>query len=284
MKAFLALAVLATSVSAVAASREIQDLMYLPNAGTVYGFSDFNYVDIKIGGDDFTNDSDGFALTQTVGYAPTDRLSVQGTLGYTKSDSESKSGGTSEDSEAKGIRDPNVQVKFRAMDEDFRLDLIGGAIISLGDSEIDDDGDSNYYQGGHSLFAGAQIGKKTDYSQWAILAQLQHNMKSTTDEDSAGKVKDDAHNQLTLEASLLTKIAESNYIRTSATALMIEEFEDDNDATYTASTSQTFGAEYRYLFSKDVMLKVGASHGFVSTFKRGRFQNTTYLAGLNYQF
>ena len=44
MKRFLAVCLLTVSTVSIAADRNIYDLMYLPNAGTTFGQTDFNLI------------------------------------------------------------------------------------------------------------------------------------------------------------------------------------------------------------------------------------------------
>src|SRR5690606_11391973 len=101
---------------------------------------------------------------------------------------------------------PTISARFRTMDERFRWDIIGGATISFMDREIDSDNDRNNLQGGHSLFAGTQLGVKTEIMQWALTGAIVHNMKSTTEYDVNGgddvDIEDDANNELLVRGDL----------------------------------------------------------------------------------
>lgn len=279
---FLALAGLMTvSTSVLAADRSIVDLQYLPNAGTTYGFSDFSLLDITAEAFGSRSETTGYSFNQTVGHALTDRLSLQASIGYSSSENESTGSPTTE---VKGISDPSVAAKFRLIDEEFRMDLLVGALISIGDDEVDSSGDSNNLQGGHDISVGTQIGAKKDNFQWALLGQITHNFESTTDDKQSGtKVDDDAHNELTLQAELLTKLSDISFIRTAFSANFVEEYEDENNVESDGSTSYLTNVEYRHLFSKELMFKVGVKK-IDSPSTQAKLSAWTYDAGLNYQF
>jgi hypothetical protein len=293
MKTFLALAVLATSAASYSASRDLYDLMYLPNAGTTYGITELAYVkgefEGKTAGFNFDGDVKGYNFSQTVGHAFTDRLSLQATLDYTKQDADTDvSGLGSQTGTTKGLSDPTISARFRVIDEDFRLDILGGGVISLGDQETDTEtnGDSeiNNRSGGHSLFVGAQLGQKTESFQWSFASILDYNLEGTVDVD--GETEDfDSSKDLSFLADALFKVAESSFIRPFASVEFTEQVELDNGEEETApSTVYELGGEFRHLISKDVMLKASLDYTSTNQASFDDFTYWTFMAGANYQF
>jgi|GEM_PF-5722718 len=290
MKRFIALAILVTTSSSYGASREIYDLMYLPNAGTTYGFSTGQYVSAERESDQLGDlDVKGFNLSQTIGHAFSDRLSLEGSIDYTSLQSDPE-GGEKFDS-SKGISDPSVQLKFRAIDEKFRLDLIGGATVNFMDREVERDGDTNNVQGGHSLFGGAQIGVKADAFQWALGAAIVHNMKATTEFETASgdvEVEDDANNELLVAGNILHKLTEKSILRWDLSARFTESYEDDlNPANETPpQTVYSVGPEYQYMASQDLLLRAGVDYQTFNS-RSGQIDDAdawNFLLGANYQF
>lgn len=286
MKVLLALAVLATSASALAAdNRQIFDLMYLPNTGTTYGFSDFSYLKAELDFGTGTAEISGPAFAQTIGHSFTDRFSFEGQIGYQNYEGENSV--SNDTSETSGLTDPRFTARFRAMDESFRLDVLGGAVVSLGDSETEDNGDSNALRGGSSLFTGAQFGGKSESFQWAMTSLLTHNFESTTDDESNGKTDDDAHNELMLQLDLLAKLGEQSYLRPHVSATFTEAYDDeDGDEVQAANTFYIAGLEFRQVMSTDLMLKAGVDYG-ISNQASGQVDDFTlwrFTAGANYQF
>lgn len=289
MKVLLALAVLATSATALASSSDIYDIQYLPNAGTTYGFSTLDYLQGKIepkGGSD--SKIKGPRFEQTIGHSFSDRLSVQASLNYLKF-TNSTSG--SSDTDTKGISDPTVTARFRMIDEAIRLDLVGGALIGVGDNKTKSNGDSNNLNGGSNLFIGAQVGEKRENLQWSFLAQVTRHMEATFKDSSnspSTTVKDDAHNDLLLRADLLNKLAEMSYLRSHLSTQFTDSYKDDSTPkTETASqTIYEIGTEYQHLLSKDLMLRAGVDYQLINQYagQIDKISAWDFKIGANYQF
>jgi hypothetical protein len=279
MKKFLAIAILASS-------SDIYDIMYLPNAGTTYGFSTINSLDAELESDQVDAEASGYRFQQSIGHAFSDRLLVQLDLDYLDAEVDPEAG-TSTD--LKGLSDPTFGARFRMMDEKFRWDLTGGAFVSIQDHEIDSSGDADNLQGGHSLFLGTQLGAKTENMQWAVLAKLTHNLKAETKVDSAigADSEDDANNELLLRGDLLNKLAKKSFIRSHLSAEFAEGFDDDsNEESYAPSTSYEMGAEYQHLCSQNLLVRLGVAYLTIDQKSAQIDRNIgwTYNFGVNYQF
>jgi hypothetical protein len=256
MKVLLALAVLATSASALASSRDIYDIMYLPNAGTTYGSTFLSQVDGRVEATPDV-DIDGFTITQAVGHSFTDRFLVEASLNYAKTGTDVDYGPRTEST---GFSDPTVSGRFRVMDESLRLDIIGGALISIGDAKEESDGDTNNLNGGSQLFAGAQVGQKESSYQWSFLGQINHAMKAKTNVSGGSDVEDDAFNTLTFRADLLNKLTDSTFIRTHLSSAFSEEYDDDNNGSTSSLTTYEIGAEFQHMFTKDFLGRLGVDY------------------------
>lgn len=285
MKRLIALAVLSCSAVSYASPREIYDLVYLPNAGTTYGFSELNYIKGSFETNSTDVDFGGYALSQTVGHAFTDRLSLQGNLSYSNVVFDPDGGKNFDHS---GISDPRITARFRAIDEDLRVDVFGGAVVGLGDSEIKANGDRNRQSGGSSLFIGTQFGKTIGDYQWAVLGQLQHNMtRDQEDKSKSDEYEIEPHNELLLGVESQKKIKENSLVRAYAQVNMVETADiDENTTTISPSTDYIFGGEYRHLLSKDLMLRAGLDYNIknqdTGTNKDYNFWRLNL--GANYQF
>ena len=283
MKKILTLAVLATSVSVYAAdNREIQDIMYLPNTGTTYGFTTGVYSDEKIKG---TVDTDvtGYRLNQTIGHSFTDRLSVEGSINYTNLKAEVDD---DEIESQKGISDPTAAVRFRTMDESFRWDVLGGATISLGDRELDGT-EFNNYQGGTSLFAGTQFGGKSESFQWALTGRLTHFMESTTEVEGVGKFDQDSINALLVQADILNPLSEKWFLRSNVSANFLQDRSADNSNQDEAAASvYGIGTEIQHKVAMDLLLRAGVTYNSINQNTSNNDDDTSwnYLLGANYQF
>ena len=283
MKKFIALAVLATATASFAAS-DIYDIQYLPAAGTTYGFSTGEYFKGEIETDNGDAEISGPRFVQTIGHSFTDRLSLSASLNYQDLESDPDGGSKSTTS---GISDPKVEARFRMMDEAFRWDLVGGAVVSLGDSEVEEDGDSDNLQGGHSLIIGTQLGVKSESFQWSILGQLTHNMESTTDYDGFGKLDDDSHNELLVRGDILNKLAEKSLLRSHLSIDFTEGYDDEEgDESAAPLTTYEIGTEYQHLLSQDLLLRAGVDYQMLNT-SSAQIDNISawlFRVGANYQF
>lgn len=267
MKFLATLALLAVTTSAaLAAERAIYDLQYLPNAGTTYGFSEFEYLKRDISGKSGLVDSDisGYGFTQTIGHAFTDRFSLDATLGYGSFESDPDGRSKTEQS---GVSDPTVTAKFRLMDEAFRWDIAAGALISLGDSEIESDGDTDNLQGGHAIFLGTQFGQKTEAFQWAVQGVFTRNLERTY-ETTVRDADIDANNELGLRADFLNKLAEKSLIRYFVSAEFTDILESDDTVSETVdspTTTYAVGGEYQHLFSQDFLGRIGVDYNMINS-------------------
>lgn len=261
MKFFLALAVLATSATAFSASRDIYDIMYLPNAGTNYGFTEVGYLTGEVKGKSGQVDTDisGYGFEQTLGRSFSDRLSVQVAMDYVNGEIDPDGGSSIDQS---GLSDPTFTARFRVMDEDMKLDILGGLLLSLGDTEIESNGDLDNRQGGHAVFAGAQVGKKMEGMQWAVQGLLTRNFERTYD-TSGGDADVDANMDLLVRGDLLNKLAEKSFLRTHLDINFEGMQESDDTAPETVvapTTTYTLGAEYQHLCSENLLARVGVDY------------------------
>ncbi len=282
---FLALALALASLPAFAAQNSsINDLQYVPKAGTLYGDTtlgvlryssrDFN------GTDEIKTSLTGQILTQRLGYGATEQLFVFGELAYVNT--KSKSTGEDE-TESTGLADVRLNARMRLLDGTERFDLLARVSLSPGDAIEKSNGDSNAYSGGHGLTIGASYGVKTGQSQWAFSGSLTHNLKATTDDKSAGeKIKTDAHNELDLEAAYLGSVSENVFLKSSVAVNFVEEYEDSDDLVSTGTTQYKLGQELQWRMSENLLVRGGyeailGGSGYNYVFM-------LYSAGVNYQF
>lgn len=291
LAALLGTLVISTSIQAEEKKRDIYDVMYLPNAGTAYGFTTLGFGQIKRESDDLGDlDLEGFLIDQTLGYALSDRFSIQANLNYANVEADPE-GGRKYDS-AKGVSDPRFTARFRAVDEAFRLDFVGGMRINFQDRTEKLNGDRNNSQGGHEFFIGPEIGVKAEHVQWFLGARFVRNLEAETEyETNIGdvKVEDDANNELNVYTSLLHRIYEKNFLRWNAAAYFREEFGNDREEILGKTAPNTLydvGLEYQYAASEDILVRLGGNYE-VYKVRSGQIDDiqgwNAYL-GANYQF
>jgi hypothetical protein len=285
MKFFAFATVLALSTTAFAASNSsVNDLQYLPNAKVIFGATALNA--IKFSSRDFNGTStdhttsNGTLVSQNIGFSLMDNFSLSADLTYQNTKSEING---SNQSKSTGLGDVVLNGRFRVLDSENRLDILGRLAVSPGKHEYDSSGDSNAYSGGHELSVGADYGVKKGTYQWSLSALLNHYFETTTkDKQNDTTYKDDAHNGLSLGANLLTQISESTFIKNFAAVEFTQEYDDDDNTTSAGSTNYNLGAEFQHLLNKDLYLKAG-----FNSYIGGSGYNyivMLYNVGANYQF
>lgn len=285
MKKFLALAVLATSTVSFAAERNIYDIMYLPNAGTGFGFTEFSYLSREIEADGGDLDVSGWGVSQTIGYSFTDRFSLNGSLNYIEGEQDPE-GDSSVD--ISGISDPTFTGRYRAMDEGMILDVIGAVYLGLNDNEWDRDGDRDNKRGGSSLLIGAQLGKVMENFQWAVLGTYTSNSERTIELEGFPRDIDvEGGDEFLMRGDILNKLAEASLLRSHASIAFTDKEEVDGGGTlFASSTTYEIGTEYQHVCSKDLLLRAGVDYARVNAQSHIRNDDTSwnFNLGANYQF
>jgi hypothetical protein len=290
MKKLLAVAVLVTTTAAFAAdNRAIYDIQYLPNAGTTYGQTNWNWSQNKVKADAGDVKTNGWMLSQVIGHSFTDRLSVQAGINYASMTADPDG---SKKVDQTGISDPNITARWRVMDDAWRLDIIGGADISLGKRKVDQNSQTakNNYMGGSDLFLGAQIGQRWDKMQWSVLGQYTNYMKSTTDvTGQSSNLKTDSHGAWTLRADLLNQLSEKGFLRSHLTGMWTDQADGKiagNDFNSAASGMWELGTQYQHMCSSDLLAYAGIDYRRMSQNTGNVDSNNTwiYTLGARYQF
>lgn len=270
MKKSLVLASVLLSATAFgAADSSINDLQYVPNAGTIFGSTQYGHATSEFGK---TN-----GLYQTVGYGIADNLFADVNLSYDHSDFGS--------SESDGLSDVVFNGRYRLNGTANRFDLIGGLSISPAKAEVDGD-EGNNFSGGHSLRLGAEYGNKSNERQWSLGAYYVHNFEAKTeykdlDETDTSK----AHGTLSFAGNLLTRIADNCFFKTYAGVNFQQEYDiesDSGDYENPSSTYLTAGGEFQHLLSQNLYINLGAA-GFKNS-SREASTVMRYSVGANYQF
>lgn len=291
MKKFITLGLLTLSGMAGAVDRDIYDIMYLPRSGTSYGFTTGELTNLeRQSNEEGDVDFEGFAVSQTLGHSFTDRFSLAADINYTNIEADPD--GRSKFDAAEGLSDPRVTARFRTVDETFRWDIIGGAVLNIMDREIQRNGDTDNVQGGHSLFAGTQFGSKTQNFQWALTGLIIHNFEAESEvEQGNGRkviVEDDSNNELLVRGDILNRLAAKHFLRWNAEARFAEDFDNDQSPKETtpAQTNYQAGLEYQHLMSKDMLLRAGADYQMINvrTGQIDDFDGWVFRVGANYQF
>lgn len=273
---FLAFAsVLALSSAAFAApNTSINDLQYLPDAGTKYGFTQVNYVNDQEG----SARTSGFIFNQKLGYSLQNNLSLEVGIDYT--DIKVRNG-----LDVNGFSNPTIHGKYRLIDQNnTRLDVFAGAHINAwGDAEQTNNRLSAN-EGGHSFDIGAVYGHKHENFQWSVGATLLRKLEETTKDKTTGdKEKHKAHNQVDLEANLLTAIYKHSFIKTSLGFNMDEPHGIKGGGNHEAVNTYRIGVEYQHVCKNNLYLAGGLTQN-TQNVKDEKGTYFVYHVGAGYQF
>lgn len=270
MKLLVASTVLALSASAFAApDSSINDLQYLPDAGTIFGSTQFAHAKFDQG--------KGNALFQAVGYSVANNLFLDLGLAYSHIDAGSN--------EFKGMNDIAVNGRYRLNTTANRFDLVGGITVSPGKSEVDGD-EGNTFTGGHTVKVGAEYGNKTAERQWSVGAYYTYLLESKEEDKVQDETYDsDAHGQLGFAANLLTRIHENCFFKTFGSVDFESKYDSESSSGDTETAAQTqwqLGGEFQHLISKDLYINAGVTAQLDGDSSEGA--SMLYNIGANYQF
>jgi hypothetical protein len=269
MKSLALASVLALSTAAFgAADSSLNDLQYVPNAGTIYGSSQLTHFKYDTG--------ESNAFNQRVGYSFTDNLFTEVALSYSF---------TGNDSGFDALGDIVFNGRYRLMESNGnRFDLVGGVSISPEDSEMDGD-EGNNFSGGHSVKVGAEFGNKSNERQWSFGAFYTQNLEATTDYGDGDEETADAHGNLSFAANLLTRLADKCFFKTVAAVNFEQKYDIDADfGNYeqAGTTIWNLGGEFQHFLSNDLYLNLGAQAYLFGRSSVGPAM--LYNVGANYQF
>lgn len=270
MKKALSIALAVASFGAVASDRNIWDLQYLPNKGTVYGNSQLTMLSGKIDykGTSANIEASGVNLAQSVGYSVTDSFLVTASLYYTDFQGKGKSGADSFNNT--GWSDPTLDGRYRLLDDSFRLDVLAGGTVPMGDAYSSQNNHSNikgnndfWFQGGPRIFLGLEAGQKLDKMQYAVRLQADEILKSDGRQQGDGKFKDDSHLNWTLQGSLLNQFSDKLFLRSHASVHFIEGYNEKagSDKTDIAPvTEYRLGTGLQYAVTTNVLGDIGVTY------------------------
>lgn len=281
MKKLIALVVLSTAAVSYAAERKIYDLMYLPNQGTIYGFSVLSYEAANLYESSVKSDVNGYKFDQTIGYSVLKNLTLNVAMDYLNYQNHTSGAPTQEKS---GLSDLNLNARYRLIEGESDLDLIAYGQLSTGDSEIDTDGDLDNKSGGNTLGLGAQWGQRKETFQWALLGRVDRLMEATIENKNTNVDSDsDAHNRYLLQADILGRMSEQFFFRGALSATIVDGFDIENESQASRNDYKITG-ELQHLTTQDLLVRVGISNSNVETDSVDQYTIWNIFAGANYQF
>ncbi len=197
------------TMDSFASEASLFDLQYLPAAGMIYGHTSASYTSGE-SKDTNTTAIYGWTYSQKIGYAPTDKLLLSARIRNSALTYEYFTGGKSQFT---GWSDPAVDARYRLHDGNFLIDFIAGVIFATESSYTSFGGPANAhgandaeFLGGPQVTMGLEIGRKTEYLQYAFLAQGSRVMNSKSRYSGAPTLANDPYNIWTLQGSLLNNL------------------------------------------------------------------------------
>jgi hypothetical protein len=283
MKVLAAIFLLASATASFAADRALYDLQYLPLAGTNYGITQLGITKGSAEAElvDVDVDYSGWDVSQELGHSFSDNFLLSAKMNFTHQDVAFENDGAYS---VKGLSDPYITGRYRAMDEAFRLDFISTLGLGIADSK-EDDSEYNNTQGGHQLSVGVEAGQKTEKFQYAGSLVINREFEAEHDPEVGSDITDDAHNSYTLGVAGLLKVAETSFVKGSVKAIFEDSYEDDENSSRGSQTIYNTGAEYQHLCSQNFLMRLGVNWQNIHTADFLEKVNIfTFIAGANYQF
>jgi|GEM_PF-4958245 len=167
---FLLLSLLLVGSLAQAADRQLVDLMYLPNAGTLFGETAFNLEgsEYNINKAETQVTTHNTIFSQELGFGVTDALYVGVQYEHQLAGEDKTKGGESVDT--LGSLNPSFKGTLRVMDQasaTYNLDILAAYLPDLFDRETsDNDKEYTAAYGGAAYKVGARLGQKNGTSHW----------------------------------------------------------------------------------------------------------------------
>ena len=293
MKFFVVICLLVSATVSFAADRAIYDLQYLPKGGTLFGFSEGSLFKGNFKNDsegvDLQADITGWQLKQQLGYSITDNLSIGAEFSFLHQDyhfdySFKGFGSASDGFSVKGLADPVLNAKFRALEAEFILDFKAAYFIPTGDRETDGS-ENNNKNGGPKATVGAELGKKINNMQFAVGADYTKVFKATTkDKDSGDEYKDDAHNEYLFHASGLFGLSDTTFLKGIGAVNFLDQYDDNQDSDTAAQTKYILTGEFNQVITANLMARAGLE--FTDWHQNGvdQIHIFRFYGALNYQF
>lgn len=292
----LAFLIAVPTLAAAQSKRAIYDLQYLPKAGTVFGSSEASYTfgwytieDEATEEDVGKTDVMAWKFNQTVGYSILDNLFISASINYSmRTDDVDFEGARDDKFKQIGESDPSVALRFRALDSDWRIDLLAGGSITTGDKKsATSSKDGNNKLGGNSALVGIEAGKKLADTQFVL--GLKYNKFFEADEKSAGeKSKRRSYDQLRIGPAALLHLTNQDFLK-GFMSLNYSAKQKSGSVRTEPLTEFNLGGEYQHLINNNLLIRMGLTY---QTFENNRVAGNefhkdhffTALAAANYQF
>lgn len=210
MKTLLVMSIALSSFSAFADwslknEKELNDLMYLPQAKTIFGTSsiDFKSYEAELNYNSQLYKkvkADSTEIVQSAGYALTDNFTLGLKVAQLLSQKDTYTDGpasttpnTTADFKKSGFEDPYIMMKYRALsqtDSSFNGDLLLSISPGLGDQKDSSKTiKGNAYRGGSLISFGGEIGKKYTDMGWKVALGLDfYGKKKSKDATNANEI------------------------------------------------------------------------------------------------
>ncbi len=187
MKKTMKVAIAASVLAAPAFAANMENPLYIPTTGEIYSKTSVGLM-LKVADDSLAHQAKGHAgetefpiyrATEEIGYGITDRLSVNGTFGYTHDG----------DIDRKGMHVGRIGLNYRVMENPSNLvwDVyadahLGGVSAMEGDFTATGFKYDNYSNGRWGFYVGSKVGKTWDKFTGALFAEVLHTFGNDNNE------------------------------------------------------------------------------------------------------
>ncbi len=243
------------SFSALAAERQISDLMYLPNQGTKFGETGLGILAGNAKTDEGRSFYMGYGVNQDLGYALSDNLSLTLGLSMAHVDVKTRSGGNNTFTTQAGINEPTLAARYRALESDLIMDVVGTLQAKIGDQEIDGSR-TNGLDGKNAAAVELNLGQKKGNWQYVGVVGLEYNMEGTT-KDKANDVKATfkPHLDYKVGAAGQYQMNETTFVRAGVNVDLDSKVKAKKNADdLVASNTFNYSLGLSYRASKDLLL------------------------------
>lgn len=263
------------------------DLMYLPEAGTLFGSTEASYGVFKSEklngqGPSFQKtDLYQVLVTQTLGFSLMDIFSLEAGVSFSplfKGDLKSPNTVTAYKDD--GLTDPFVQARFRVLNSDFRFDVRAFGSFSIEDRDARTSVGA-LSAGGHTAGIGFDLGRKKEDSQFAISLDVRSFFDQTSKFQTT-TTKTDAFYGANLRFARLVSLAEKLYFNAFFDIGYLTAIKDNANNLIGSSLNYSAGVDLRYALTSSIVLRPSLEYSTISGFVK--YDNATAALAADFQF
>jgi hypothetical protein len=263
------------------------DLMYLPQAGTLFGTSEASFgvfnTERQISPTSTSyvkTDFKQVLLKQTIGFSLLDNLSLEAGITFSplfKGDI--KSANTVTSYKEDGIGDPTIQARFRLLNAQYLFDVRAFGSFNIEDTDSRTRVGS-VGLGGHSAGLGVDLGRKSDDSQFAISVDVRAFLEQTSKFQTT-TLKTDTFYAANLRFARLVTLADKLMFNAFFDFGYVTSIKDNANNLIGSSLNYSAGVDFRYVLTDRVVIRPSLEYSTVSGFVK--YDNATAAIAADFQ-